>query len=148
VANNYLQFSFVIKELTPELSGALEGGLRLAQDTSEDAEGWSDCNIDGVNWAFISKEGEELWVYCEENGGLEGIAHVIQNALAKVGSHRAIGFTWAETCSKMREGEFTGGGVFITKDEIKWFIPGQMILDEVNKRREEPKEQDMKKHKN
>lgn len=133
MANNYLQFSFVIRELTPELSGAIEEGLQLATANEDEP----DCGgLSGTNWTF-SKEGEELWVRAGEYGDPGAIAEVIQDALAKVGSHRAIGFTWAETCSKMHEDEFSGGGVFITKDEIKWFIPGQLILDEVNKRKEE-----------
>ena len=123
MANNYLQYSFAVSNLTPEEADTLEEAFQLA--TAEEDE--PDCGgLSGTNWSL---GGRELWVRAEEYGDPGAIAELLQVWLEKLNSDRVIGFTWAETCSKMAIGEFSGGGVIITKDEVVWFSPNAQMSE-------------------
>jgi hypothetical protein len=110
VANNYTQTSFVIP-LTPEQQGFLIERL--------DAE-----NEDGNCSGASAQRGEaEIWIYSEESIDLDLTALAIQETLSRFNLGLEVFFTWADTCSKMRVDEFSGGGVRITKGDIDWYVP-------------------------
>jgi hypothetical protein len=73
-------------------------------DGSESADGW----------------GRHLWLYTEESGSPERVAHLVQKFLRRFRPKESWSLTYATTCSKPRAGEFGGGAVFITADAIAW----------------------------
>jgi hypothetical protein len=51
---------------------------------------------------------------------LESLVDLLQDFLKKNRPDSYLGFEWANTCSKMRLDEFSGGAVFITADKTDW----------------------------
>lgn len=138
MANNYLQFSFAIPDLTePEIEW-----LRalLAVEPEDD---------DPDNPVGIGKYGEDpeyfggtveidddgLWIYAEESGTPEDAACFVQAFLAAHRPGDAIGFEWAATCSKMRLDEFGGGAVLITATDQTWMSSSQWLAGQLNARK-------------
>jgi hypothetical protein len=156
MADNYLEFSEIIDDLTPDEEAWLETQMeevcladgREVGDEDEDSEvDWigprflsgrrdmyeSDEGL-GFEWQFETdraKNTRRLWVYAEMNGDPNRLAHLVQDFLVvhRPKSHWSL--TWAITCSKPRIGEFGGGGVFITADRMDWddahgFVEGRL----------------------
>ncbi len=127
MANNYLQFSETIDKLTEnekkwwEAKLAELEGFNDMDDTTEEQE------YLGYLVSQLRIEDNSVWVVGEESGDIELIADVVQEFLK---AHRPDGYwnaTWACTCSKMRIGEFGGGGVFVTAENQQWFNPHTQI---------------------
>lgn len=70
----------------------------------------SDSDHHGDNW------GRHLWVYAEESGNPDNVAHLVQKFLKACRPEQCWSLTYAATCSKPRVGEFEGGAVFVTAD--------------------------------
>ncbi len=64
--------------------------------------------------------GRHLWVYSEEHGRVDRVAHLVQKFLREFRPDACWSLTYAGTCSKPRVGEFGGGAVFVTATEIKY----------------------------
>jgi hypothetical protein len=64
--------------------------------------------------------GRHLWLHTEESGCPERAAQLVQKFLKEFRPRECWSLTYATTCSKPRVGEFAGGAVFVTADEIKW----------------------------
>jgi hypothetical protein len=79
-------------------------GFEYDFSTDEDADGW----------------GRHLWIYIEEWGNADNVAWLVQKFLRRFRPDQCWSLTYATTCSKPRCGEFGGGAVFVTADEIKW----------------------------
>ena len=65
-------------------------------------------------------EGSSLWVYSEDNGNVDQICHLIQKFLNQFRPNDYWSLSFAATCSKPGVGEFSGGGVFVTAETIRW----------------------------
>ena len=146
MANNYLQFSEVIKELTePEekwLKEQLQETKNATVDAADDEDSTSgsqsyaflrdkpeydaaDCDSLGFDYDFHDDDdmvnwGHHLWVYAEECGNADNVAWLVQKFLKKFRPKDCWGMTYAVTCSKMRVDEFGGGAVFVTADRVRW----------------------------
>jgi hypothetical protein len=154
MANNYVQFSEVIKQITPveeewlteqlEVIYAFDGreygtgevpkeldhaqaefiGCRTYRDmedydASEEDAGFG-CVFGTADVNDPDRWGRHLWIYADEYGDQERVAHLIRKFLKTFRPNECWSLTWAETCSKPRVGEFGGGALFVTADEIKW----------------------------
>ena len=64
--------------------------------------------------------GRHMWLYTDENGEIELVAHLVQKFLRKFRPKGCWSLTYATTCSKPCVGEFGGGAVFVTAAEIKY----------------------------
>ncbi len=64
--------------------------------------------------------GRHLWIYADECGDLDRIAHLLQKFLKQFRPGECWALTYSETCSKPRVGEFGGGAMFVTAGDIKW----------------------------
>lgn len=138
MANNYTLFSEAISRLSEEervrcesrlrhLEQALpnldENGLdskgeRCAPEDEPYLNGASDL---GFQWKLTSESNEhELWMYAEESCDLEHVALFVQEFLARFRPNEYFTLTWAETCSKPRISEFSGGAIFVTAEDIEW----------------------------
>lgn len=159
MANNYLQFSEAISQLTEEERTWCEARLRHLEEVlpafdndgqnensapcaPEDEPYLGRCYL-GFQWSIDKeRDGYCLWMYAEESGDVEQVTLFAQEFLAKFRPYDYFTLTWAETCSKPRIGEFSGGAVFVTAKEMAWNGASSWIGErtaEFNQRKEKPK---------
>ena len=72
----------------------------------------------GENW------GRHLWFYTEEWGYPELVAHLVQKFLRQFRAGDCWSLSYAATCEKLRVGDFGGGAVFVTANDIQYFSDG------------------------
>ena len=130
MANNYQQYSFMIEKLTPTEITWLETKFDEINKGNENDEGEYICIGSTEIERYDSSgedvgEGEEysrngLWLYAEEGCDLDSLVDFLQDFLKENRPDSYIGFEWANTCSKMRLDEFSGGSVFITAEKTDW----------------------------
>jgi hypothetical protein len=118
MANNYLQFSFQLdgSEWTPEACAYLAGKIDKLHEDLENGQFVCSYQIEPTG----------IWLYGEESGDPDMLAKLIQKTMRKFKMKRAIAFTWAETCSKMRTDEFCGGGVCVKPRSMLWMSGGMV----------------------
>jgi hypothetical protein len=97
-------------------------GVRFLRDKTDYDAQWDDR---GFEYAFHDDAdtddwGRHLWFYTEEWGNASNVAWLVQKFLRKFRPDQCWSLTYSTTCSKPRVGEFGGGAVFVTADEIKW----------------------------
>ena len=127
MADNYMEFSEVIENLTPEEAAWLD--RQLATDANADCPAFlvdcpfheqydTDC---GFGYSFEEHDGRRwLWICSSEGSNVEYVAHLVQKFLKQFRQDQCWSLTYATTCSKLRVGEFGGGAVFVTADEINY----------------------------
>ena len=76
-----------------------------------------------------------LWLHADTYGEPAHVAWLIQKFLKRFRPDQCWSLTYANTCSKPRVGEFSGGAVFVTANEIKF----QDASDFVEQQRAEAK---------
>jgi hypothetical protein len=138
MANNYAQFSEYIEDLTPAACEWVETVLGFDLDDQDDPdEGLAKLKTllslegDGVNLEYwpnfcwkIEGSGvgpdvkHSLWLYCEEGYDGEQLAVFVRELICRFMPDYIFTMTVAETCSKPRVGEFGGGWMVISKDEV------------------------------
>ena len=118
MANNYLQFSFLVplktkKErtwLTKFLTDRPVGFWTLNQ--IEDCEDVEDREV-GFRHEF-SDDG--VVIYAMENGDTEQVIQILKRFLKESGTKLThVGFTYAYTCSSPRPDNFGGGAILVRK---------------------------------
>ena len=152
MANNYLQFSEVLSNLTVaerdwlqqqletvyvfgdteyaevdiprnlSLEDAIWCGCRALRDLPDE-----DCDpVVGFQCEFAQDDdlGLHLWFYAEEAGEPQQVAHVVQKFLLQFRPEQSWSLTYATTCSKLRISEFSGGALFVTAEAIESFDAG------------------------
>lgn len=67
-----------------------------------------------------------------ESGEPERVAHFVQKYLQKFHPDKSWAMTFANTCDKLRVGEFDGGAVFVTATHIVW-SRGWMFIEKCRK---------------
>lgn len=173
MANNYCQFSEMIEDISAEaaawvktvLSFDLEDGasdedferlfsefkvlLSLSDEEEKviDSENWPSFRWDLIeNRRSDSPEGTyELWLYSEEGYDEEHLTVFMQALIRRFVPDYIFSLTSAETCSKLRVGEFGGGWLVITKDTVQsgstWDAVRECVMA-IEKSRKEEKEDD------
>lgn len=118
MANNYLQFSTIIPDLTKEerewCSKRLE---RLSQGE------WAGESPFRIDFQWAVEEDGSLWIYSDESGSADSAAKFVQLFLRKFRPESSHHFEWAMYCSKLRVDEFTGGGFLITSGHLEYLGP-------------------------
>jgi hypothetical protein len=82
-----------------------------------------DSSFDVMGFEFAFEDRTEsciLWLYSESYGNPENAAWLAQKVLKQFRPDQCWSLTYASTCSKPRVGEFGGGAVFVTANEIEW----------------------------
>jgi len=140
MANNYLQFSFVVPGFAHAAKGSSEElhawVVDLLTQVDQDEQSpefnelfmdFADCEDLGFSWD-ISDEGLSIWA--EENGNTDHVTKflcaLLQQEACKLNS---VGFTYGESCSRMRGGEFSGGAVFVSRGRL-----GESVVEHVDAR--------------
>jgi hypothetical protein len=118
MANNYQQHSFMINSLTSTEIIWLETKFDEIDKSNDDPSGeYTDIGSTEIE---RRDDGADLWLYAEEGADLESLVDLLQDFLKENRPDSYLGFEWANTCSKMRLDEFSGGAVFITADKADW----------------------------
>ncbi len=138
MANNYLQFSEQLISLSKEESEWIALLAFLASD-KDDPDHYDDDRNPTSDMAKLAVElfPEESYIYTEVFGPQddgtysvwfqseecddpEAVGTLVQAFLKKFrhGQNISWPLTWAETCSKSRVGEFAGGAMLVTEDNI------------------------------
>lgn len=127
MANNYLEFSESIEHLTTQ---ELEWWKNKEKETcdayDEDPEG-ADENENICSDFSIDKDSKSVWFHADESGNADRVGSVVQQFLKIFRPTESFSLTWAEYCSKPRIGEFGGGAMFVTADQIKFQTCGGWI---------------------
>lgn len=143
MASNYLQFSIELT-VTPGKDGEIRNiieQIELIDNATED-----ELNSMGLHPAFQSESGQEfinvlrnecalnftsvqysdspksLYLFAEDSGSPEQAACFIKMLLDAnlIEVEEFTVLEWAETCSKPRPGEFSGGACMISREGITW----------------------------
>jgi hypothetical protein len=149
MADNFLQFSETLDALTPEESAwlghqlepiaVIDGteypeddavqnrdtepsyqGLRFLRDYEDLEDGDNDPTVQGFQIEYQDDDTAYAWFSAETNGDPGRLAHLIQKFHKRFRPDQCWSLTYATTCSKLCVGEFGGGAVFVTADEIRW----------------------------
>lgn len=129
MADNYVQFSEMIDSLSPqELKWWEDEKQRVCGRLAMDG----DCESGCVDFS-IEKYGKEyyVWFSSDEWGNPDEVALTVQRFLKAHRPNSYFSLTWAETCSKPRIGEFGGGAVFVTANEISWLSTYQWVKKQI-----------------
>ena len=132
MANNYTRFSEGIDGITPEERAWIESQLDADSWDPDAPLEWNaplDDGLVGFEWELQETspngqltEGESyLWLYDEESGDLDQVGNFVQAFLAKFRPGQCFTMTFSNSCSSPRLGEFSGGGVFVTKEGYEVF---------------------------
>lgn len=126
MADYFTQFSVTIDTPKAKERNWLRKEIldRAEYDKHEDST--LDCE-----WTF---QDGGLWLRGDENPNLEAVASLIHDFLRKFNRKEPVTVTWASFCSKLRDGEQTGGGIFITAESIHWSTPEDFFSEERKKR--------------
>lgn len=132
MANNYQQSSFQIDLRSEEeydfLSTYMDewneiatNGLSVAllEEVFERPLTHREKQLVEEGWGW-KREREDTHVifFCEENGNIDAMVELLQEFLAKFRPDEFLSFTWSYTCSKMRPGEFGGGGALVGSNSV------------------------------
>ena len=125
-------------EETPQLKESGETYEEMPRFQAEALQrGVTNCSLDFVGFSWdIQKDdgGTSLWIYAEESGDVEQVAYFVQLFLRKFALDGWWTLTWANTCSRMLVGQFSGGAVLVTaretyfNDSIRWLESKQSEL--------------------
>jgi hypothetical protein len=127
MANNYSQFSELIHDLPLEAVAWVNEVLSLEEDVPEDMQRLSELlSFEGahvvVNWPDFGwkiEDGNSLWLYSEEYFDPGQVALFVRELICRFMPDYVFTMSWAEYCSKLRPGEFGGGWMVISKDQVE-----------------------------
>lgn len=139
MANNYLEFSEIIENLTQaEIEWWENEVKRISDAIEEDAEGAYESDSICPNF-YLEKNSQSVWFHGEECGNPDRVANIVQRFLKQFRPKECFSLTWSCTCSKPRIGEFGGGAVFVTANEIQFYSTDEWVENtktawEINKK--------------
>jgi hypothetical protein len=160
MANNYLQFSQTLLLASKEemefwndaltIIPSLLQNFHLGEDTPEARDKMlhdllvkfgvvfsEDIFDDGslgfeheISYSEDNSSNNEIWFYCKEYGNTEFLGCLVQAFFNKFRKDGFFYVTYAESCSKMRVDEFSGGAMVVTADEIKYHHVFEFVKQE------------------
>lgn len=123
--SNRLQFSEIIPDLNDhEVAWFIKyiehRHRRLDIDGNE--REFEDDGYPDFGFKVMSDEGKHYaWFFAEENGSVAQVAETVQEFLQAHRPKQCFTLTWAETSTTLKPGDFDGGAVFVTAEEIEMF---------------------------
>lgn len=130
MSDNYLEFSEIIEFLIPEEIQWWGKELKCAEKS---------CNEDNYEeyaWLHnttLEKDKKQVWFHADEFGDLEVIANIVQKFLKVCRPYECFSLTWTCHCSEPQTGEFDGGAMFVTAEEIKLHSSYEWIKEQRDK---------------
>lgn len=136
MADNYLLFAESLKDLTPQEEAWLAERLASKHEESNDPAANDEDDSTGIGFEFYGDQsyGRCLKLYAIEAGNPEAAACFVQEFLRRFRQQASFGLSWCASCSKMRDGEFGGGAVFVTARHIEawssreWLAERELLL--------------------
>jgi len=134
MADNYRLFSEVLPGLDVEqqawvakVLGVEDGDVATLTaagiDTTQiEAEDWP-----GFSWRLLDDPAGDLLLFAEESGNVVHVAEFVRAFLARFRPAGWWQMTWADTCSKPRIGQFSGGGAFVTAAGVQFLTPEEWL---------------------
>ena len=121
MADNYLLLAESLTELTPDEEAWLAERLASKHEESNDPAANDEDDLTGIGFEFYGdqSDGRCLKLCAIEAGDPEAAACFVQEFLRRFRPRASFGLSWCASCSKMRDGEFGGGAVFVTADRIE-----------------------------
>lgn len=139
MADNYLQFSFVVPA-TPEEAGWLIGLHETCQDRMDLKFGNEGCDDEVYSaeaarclagdlypTVEVSFDDGYLWFHSDPDGDIEYTANLVHEFLAHFQRDDRVGIEYACTCSRPRIGEFSGGAAFVTSAVVEFMTTGEWL---------------------
>lgn len=133
MAQNYMQFSEVIDNLTVKEHDWFKKALALNDDGGYDdgvePPAWWDDGSE--NFGFDYELGEdEIHFYSEEYGNIHTVQALVSEFISLFRKDYVFTLSWSESCSKMRAGEFGGGGMIVALDETRFMNVWEWLQSE------------------
>ena len=121
MADNFLLFAESLAELTPDEEAWLAERLKGNDEVEHESAADDDDDSPGFEFEFYGDQsaGRCLKLYAIESGDPETVARLVLEFLRRFRPQASFGLSWCASCSKMRDGEFGGGAVFVTADRIE-----------------------------
>jgi len=121
MADNYLLFAESLRELTSEeeawLADRIAGKYEAINDPAADDD---DDSLSFEFEFYCEQPGSRcLKLYAIEAGDPDAAACFVQKFLRRFRPHASFSLSWCASCSKMRDGEFGGGAIFVTAERIE-----------------------------
>ena len=135
MANSYTQFSFTFPVNEAEqawLQAKIDRLTALIFGEVEPETEWEEDLVEESSFGLVVNfEEGAAYFMSEESGNVELAIDVVQQFLSHFRPTAAIGFEWANTCSKPRPGEFGGGACLITTTETKFINTGLWLAEQM-----------------
>ena len=138
MADYYTLFSDAF-EIKPEAGEWLKQILKLDPEEPEQLKALMellDADEHEVDcWPQFGWDIHESMLVCfsEETADMNHVAYLLQAYIRKYEPQAKMCATWANTCSAMRTGEFGGGYIIVTADEIisenSWMARDKMLKE-------------------
>ena len=141
MADNYQQWSAAIEELTEEEMAWIEKVFENSPEEEEEEEEEeedvlcvSETGVGHVEFTHIvDRSAHTFYAYAEEYADLSPLIRLVSAFIKKFRPDYVFKLSWADTCSKPRAGEFTGGGVVVSREGDTWFILDEILDEEVER---------------
>lgn len=75
-------------------------------------------DVDGIYFQ-LELQDDGLWVHSDDTGSVDQVVVLVQHFLARFRPITAIGFSWANTCSRPCLDSFGGGAAYVTATRVK-----------------------------
>ncbi|MGE0535172.1 MAG: hypothetical protein AB7O68_09365 [Pirellulales bacterium] len=133
MAENYLQFAESLRGLTSSEEAWLADRLTNHDVQLYDEELDDEEHSGEFDFEFFddSSSGRCLKLFAVEAGDPEAVARLVQEFLRRFRPQASFGLSWCASCSKMRDGEFGGGAVFVTAERIEAWSSDQWLAERV-----------------
>lgn len=119
MANNYTRFSEILHLANATEAKWWEDEMARVEDTDEPL-------ADGVDIYVVNDEAVQF--IAEDCGDIEALGYVVQRFLQVHKNTGVFTLTWADTCSKMRTGEFSGGYMIVTAESVDIQSVGDLLF--------------------
>lgn len=131
MADTYLLFAESLGKLTPEEEAWLAERLSSSYEATNDLADDDEDDSLGFEFEFYSEQPGSrcLKLYAIEAGDPDAVACFVQGFLRWFRPHASFGLSWCSSCSKMRDGEFGGGAVFVTANRIEAWSSDEWLAE-------------------
>ena len=131
MADNFLLFAESITKLTPDEEAWLAERLACDNGATHDLAADDEDDSSGFEFEFYGEQPGSrcLKLYAIEAGDPEGAACFVQEFLRGFRPQASFSLSWCASCSKMRDGEFGGGAVFVTAERIEALSSGEWLAE-------------------
>jgi hypothetical protein len=133
--NTYIQFSQVIPHLSPAEVAWL---MKYVEHRHRglDIDG-NDGDFDDEVYPYFGfkimdapKWGQYAWFFSSQTGDISQVAETVQAFLKKFKPTSSFSMTWADYADTLRAGQFDGGAIFVTAEDIKIFHAGEWVREQ------------------